>query len=173
MRIAQLRPRRFSSTTVALASCSSDHFPKRPIYISDVRENDLPRGPGSILSRNVSGPRCAPHSLHRMCGLKGPASAGPPPLAPWIGSSGEGITVPCSDAGTLATTRHSMGGRASTRQREPVCLGPTCFISTNPYDEPMQRTDDQRELRAPWIGRPCMEAAGQHCIAGPAKRRLR
>lgn len=28
----------FSSTTVALASCSSDHFPKRPMYISDVRE---------------------------------------------------------------------------------------------------------------------------------------
>ena len=47
IRIARLRPWPFSSTTVALASCSSDLFPKRLLYISDVRESDLPQGPGS------------------------------------------------------------------------------------------------------------------------------
>jgi len=48
MGIARLRPWPFSSTTVALAalaSCSSDHFPKRPIYISDVREGGFAPGP--------------------------------------------------------------------------------------------------------------------------------
>lgn len=46
MRMARLRPVPFSSTTVALASCSSDAFPKRGVYISDVRERAFAPGPG-------------------------------------------------------------------------------------------------------------------------------
>ena len=45
MCMARLRPVPFSSTTVALASCSSDHFPKRTLYISDVRESRCAPGP--------------------------------------------------------------------------------------------------------------------------------
>ncbi|KAF2013022.1 hypothetical protein BU24DRAFT_262600 [Aaosphaeria arxii CBS 175.79] len=60
MRIARLRPWPFSSTTVALASCSSDHFPKRrPLYLRCQGGVICPRAQAHILSRIVSGPRCA------------------------------------------------------------------------------------------------------------------
>jgi hypothetical protein len=57
IRIALLRPWPFSSTTVALESCSSEPFPKERLYISEKSGRDaLPRRPGSHHCRIVGGP---------------------------------------------------------------------------------------------------------------------
>lgn len=85
-----------------------------------------PGAQARILSRIVAGPRCALHSSHRIYGPSLPA--GPDPLRmggrDWLVWGG--ITVPCLDAGTLATTRHSMG-RSSTQQRCVHLLGTAMF----------------------------------------------
>lgn len=128
MRIARLRPRPFSSTTVALASCSSDHFPKRSVYISDVREGICPRAQARILSRIVYGPRWTVHSLHQNYGLcrRPELSDEASRRSGWLAAGS-----PCSDAGTLATTQRSMGGD-STQQHTIRLLGTAMFHLCQP-----------------------------------------
>jgi hypothetical protein len=148
MRIARLRPWPFSSTTVALASCRSDHFPKRRLYISDVRESDLPHGPGSHPFSKCLWPTLrfaflAPEGWRLLAaGAEGRR---------WLARL-EGITVPCSDAGTLATTRHSQWGRPRHGSSGYRQLGTAMFHLWRPLRATVQRTDDQRG-EGPWAAR--------------------
>ena len=133
MRIARLRPLPFSSTTVALASCSSDHFPLRCLYISDVRER-----------RCAPGPRLASSSK----GSSAHASLCIPCARPWevVG------TGPAAGLGGLARlAHHSPVQRRRNIGHDTALHGATRHGSTHPAawvrdvssgPAPMHRTDD-------------------------------
>ncbi|OAG01421.1 uncharacterized protein CC84DRAFT_194390 [Paraphaeosphaeria sporulosa] len=134
MRIARLRPVPFSSTTVALASCSRDHVPKGRIYISDVRESRFAPGPGlASFSKGRRPTQRAAFLAPAPAAREGSGSGRAARCEDWLAWA---VTLPCSDAGTLATTRRSMG-RLDTAAPSSS-LGPRCFI----WAAPMQRTDD-------------------------------
>lgn len=117
----------------------------RLLYISDVRETEV--GPGSRLA---SFSKClwptlacaflAPDLWPLMAAGRVPAASG----RPWLARL-ESITVPCCDAGTLATKQDSNGGERP-RHGSAVSgpLGPRCFISASRWRRSTQRTDDQR-----------------------------
>ncbi|KAF1976338.1 hypothetical protein BU23DRAFT_45891 [Bimuria novae-zelandiae CBS 107.79] len=122
MRIARLRPLPFSSTTVALESCSSDHFPKRSLYIS---ERICTRAQARVILERFAGPRSASHSLHHRPrpGERSGARAR---------SRGRGIgsPVPSLSVQRRRNIGHDTGAPwgDSTRQHTSSSLGPRCFI---------------------------------------------
>jgi hypothetical protein len=134
IRTARLRPWRFSSTTVVLASCRSDHFPKRPIYISDVRESDVRRGPGSHPFSNClwATQRAAFLAPDRWPTLARGGASVHCRLGEMVGSSGGGHRGPVHRRRNIGhdAARNRVG--LDTAAQRPVGLGPQCFISGSP-----------------------------------------
>jgi hypothetical protein len=122
IRIALLRPWPFSSTTVALASCSSEPFPKERQYISETSGRDaLRRRPGSHLSRIAGDPLCALHSLHReVWGLLPPTAVSYCVYSRGLARQAEAAQSRAAAMQEHGPRHHSrMGGRLDTAGREP------------------------------------------------------